>query len=124
MPYLSPKEESLFKEEIQRFNELYREGLEAAIARFEKRAPYYDVDRPIWNRVMFPEGLINEVVDKAARLQNAWQNYQEGNITPVEMWDKMIDEVPDIINYSAFLRSIILIFREQEAELRSGSVEE
>lgn len=120
MPYLSPKEERLFKEEIARFNELYRDGLQEAVERFEDRAPYYDTDRPIWNRVMFPEGLINEVVDKAARLQNAWQNYQEGKLDAVQMWDKMIDEVPDIINYAAYLRSIIVIFREQEAELRSG----
>lgn len=113
MPILSPFEDDLFQQEIKRFNELYREGLEEAIERFENRAPYYDVDRPIWLRVLFPEGLINEVVDKAARLQNAYENMMRDNISEEQMWEKILDEIPDIINYSNFIRSIIIIFREQ-----------
>lgn len=119
MPLEMPKERVLYEEETAEFNAGYRKALEGAIERFEERAPYYDVSTPFWVRVSFPEGVINEIMDKGSRLWTAWRQHTEyGRISEEQMWEKMLDELPDIINYAAFLWVMIHMYRAQEEELK------
>lgn len=112
----------LFQEEQAVLDKLLEEWYEAmrvftneADAIFSEKGKVYDRESPVWDRVRFPHGFVQELRKKTDRLRQQLANYDE-NMSSVD-WSPeggVIEELIDIMNYARMFGAIILMKTSRE----------
>jgi len=107
--WMSEEEHTLFEREQKKFETGYDEALEQARIRAHRGFDKYDRGSvPIWLRGAFPLRFIDELKDRANRLSTTTDltNFQDPDSVQT-LVDKILDEVPDLINYAAYLQGVL-----------------
>jgi len=107
-------ERALFAEQIKRFHDGYQMVMERAVKVFTEKAKLRDTTTPIWHTYRYPESFIDQVHQKIKRCDSTWAAAQAGHVTEAEALQEIANELPDIINYAAYLAALIEIFRTEE----------
>jgi hypothetical protein len=101
---------------------------------FKDKGKMYDRESPVWERIAFPEGFVQELRKKIDRLR---QLFAVNGLESIR-WDEVLEELKDIHNYSAMCGAIVVmkqgrmedepeykgmvhLIEEQQEELKGGS---
>lgn len=83
----------------------------AADGIFSEKGKMYDRESPVWERIRFPHGFVQELRKKTDRLTQLLSDYNEGGAAaaggPQVNWDEVLEELRDIYNYSRMFGSLI-----------------
>jgi hypothetical protein len=81
---------------------------EAAEGVFSEKGKVYDRESPVWERVRFPHGFVQELRKKADRLNQQLATY-DGTMESVD-WSLeggVLEELIDVMNYARMMGAIV-----------------
>ena len=103
----------LFGEEQEVLNALLAEWYEEihsftqdADGIFSEKGKMYDRTSPVWERVRFPYGFVQELRKKTDRVDQLLEPYETGKVT----WEDVLEELGDILNYSRMFGALIVMY--------------
>lgn len=75
---------------------------------FSEKGRLYDQVSPVWERISFPHGFVQELTKKVDRLKQLLAN-DGGNSN----WAAVLEELGDIHNYAAMFASVIYMVQAE-----------
>ena len=108
MPKLFHEEQAVLDTLLQEWYEAMRQFTEAADGVFSDKGKVYDRESPVWERVRFPHGYVQELRKKSDRLRQQLATY-DGTMGSVD-WSLeggVMEELIDIMNYARMMGAII-----------------
>ena len=106
----------LFEEEQEVLNALLAEWYEEiksftqdADGIFSEKGKMYDRTSPVWERIQFPHGFVQELRKKTNRVDQLLEGYDNG-----VKWDEVLEELGDIFNYARMLGALITMYLSRE----------
>lgn len=104
----------LFEEEQGVLNALLAEWYEEiksfttnADGIFSEKGKMYDRTSPVWERIRFPHGFVQELRKKTDRVDQLLESY--GNEDEIK-WEEVSEELGDIFNYSRMFGALITMY--------------
>jgi hypothetical protein len=88
------------------------EFTEVANGVFSDKAKQYDRISPVWHRIEWPGGFVQELRKKTDRLTQLLANYNHSLVDSYKQ-DAIEEELVDIINYSRMMAAIGRMFVER-----------
>jgi len=67
---------------------------------FREKAKQYDKDSPVWERIHWPNGFVQELRKKTDRVSQLLAH------DPGPLWDDIAEELIDIMNYSRMFEAL------------------
>lgn len=74
---------------------------------FSERGKHLDRTSAPWQRHDYPEGYAHEIGKKIGRIKQFLQH--DGDVP----WEKVLDELQDILNYARMMGAIIVMLRKR-----------
>lgn len=102
-----PEEQQLLETLLEEWYDAICEFTSQCDGIFGERGKHLDKQSPPWMRHDFPEGYSHEIGKKVGRIKQ----FLECDPIP---WDKVLDELRDINNYSRMMGSIILMLERRK----------
>lgn len=83
---------------------------------FGDKGKMYDRESPVWERIRFPHGFVQELRKKTDRLRQLLSGYVDGSLEGVNwgMRDGVLEELVDIANYARMLGGLIIMLQKRE----------
>lgn len=78
---------------------------------FSEKGKMYDRTSPVWERIRFPHGFVQELRKKTDRVDQLLEGYEEGKEV---RWEEVSEELGDIFNYSRMFGSLITMYLSRE----------
>lgn len=104
----------LFEEEQEVLDALLAEWYEeiksftqGADGIFSEKGKMYDRTSPVWERIRFPHGFVQELRKKTDRVDQLLERYDYDNGVK---WDEVSEELGDIFNYARMLGALITMY--------------
>ncbi len=124
MPKLFKIAQRVLERLLEDWYDAQHQFTEQAYKVFGEKGQQYDRESPVWERIKFPHGFVQEVVKKADRLKQLLANYDHTQPWPCGVnWGYeggVLEELIDIFNYSRMMAGII-IMKALEAREEEGS---
>jgi len=79
---------------------------------FSAKGKMYDRTSPVWERIRFPHGFVQELRKKTDRVDQLLEGYETGEVT----WDDVLEELGDILNYSRMFGALISMYLYRKDE--------
>ena len=80
---------------------------------FSAKGKMYDRTSPVWERIRFPHGFVQELRKKTDRVDQLLEHYANGGEVK---WDEVSEELGDIFNYSRMLGALIIMYLSRKDE--------
>ncbi len=113
MPKLFTIAEKVLARLLEDWYEAQHQFTERADGVFSEKGRQYDRESPVWDRIRFPYGFIQEIVKKADRLKQLLADYDPNQPWPCGVnWGfdgGVLEELVDIFNYSRMMGGIIMM---------------
>ena len=122
MSKLFKKEQSLLEELLDYWYEAMKLFTKYADGIFSTKGKQYDRESPVWERVRFPRGYVQELRKKTDRVNQLLADYQDGSMENVD-WSQesgVLEELIDIMNYSRMFGGLIIMKLADEEEDTNG----
>lgn len=87
---------------------------------FSEKAKQYDVESPVWYRIEFPGGFLQEIRKKTDRIKQLLHDIDSLYHREV-IWDDVLEELRDIHNFAVMLGSMIYMHQIRFTSLGSGA---
>lgn len=85
--------------QIERFTEIM-DGI------FSEKGKLYDRKSPVWERIHFPYGFIQELRKKTDRLDQLLTDYDPNDLSTVK-WTEVSEELIDVANYARMFGALV-----------------
>jgi len=79
---------------------------------FSAKGKMYDRTSPVWERIRFPHGFVQELRKKTDRVDQLLEHYETGEV----MWEDVLEELADIFNYSRMFGALITMYLTRKDE--------
>jgi len=89
---------------------------------FSEKGKMYDRSSPVWERINFPHGFVQELKKKIDRLSQLLDGYDPNDFFSVQ-WSEVEEETGDVHIYSAMFGGLIRMLLAREAEKKGIQVE-
>ena len=73
---------------------------------FSEKGKMYDRTSPVWERIRFPHGFVQELRKKTDRVDQLLECYEAGEVR----WEEVSEELGDIFNYSRMFGALITMY--------------
>ena len=110
----------LFEEEQEVLDALLAEWYEeiksftqVADGIFSEKGKMYDRTSPVWERIRFPHGFVQELRKKTDRVDQLLECYEAGEVR----WEEVSEELGDIFNYSRMFGALIIMYLSRKEEM-------
>jgi len=110
MPKLFREEQEVLNRVLNEWYISMRDFQEGAAKVFSAKGKMYDRESPVWERITFPHGFVQELRKKTDRLRQLLSIDDGESI----QWDDVLEELKDIHNYTAMFGAIIHMVRRRE----------
>lgn len=107
MSKLFPEEQTVLDTLLAEWYEEIKSFTEGADAIFSEKGKMYDRTSPVWERIRFPHGFVQELRKKIDRLDQLLEPYDRNE--PVR-WGEILEELGDILNYSRMDGALIAMY--------------
>lgn len=84
---------------------------------FSEKGKMYDRTSPVWERIRFPHGFVQELRKKTDRVDQLLEHYANGGEVK---WEEVLEELGDIFNYSRMLGALITMYLSRKASPTPG----
>jgi len=111
MPKLFAEEQEVLDRVLNEWYISMRDFHEGAAAVFLDKGRMYDRESPVWERIAFPRGFVQELRKKTDRLRQLL-SVDGGEAI---RWDDVLEELKDVHNYASMFGAIIYMVRRREA---------
>lgn len=84
---------------------------------FSEKGKLYDRKSPVWHRIHFPHGFVQELRKKTDRIDQLLTDYEAGSVK----WEEVQEELIDVANYARMFGALIDMVNEH-AEMKDSMV--
>jgi hypothetical protein len=116
MPKLFDAEQAVLDYELAKWYEAIKEFTRTADGIFSEKGKLYDRKSPVWERIRFPHGFVQELEKKTDRLWQLLDTYSESNPSGslgLSTWAEVQEELRDICNYSRMFGALTAMVLEE-----------
>lgn len=110
-----PEEYELLGELLDEWYEGMRVFTEECNGIFSDKAEQYDRESPVWRRISWPDGFVQEMRKKVDRLKQLLSTYDKKDFDSVR-WDALQEELADIVNYARMFGALNLMWKRRMEE--------
>lgn len=85
---------------------------------FSEKGKMYDRSSPVWDRIAFPNGFVQELRKKVDRIGQLLDAYDHGDFWSIK-WGEVLEEDSDVMNYARMFGGLIrmLMVRATDKQL-------
>lgn len=111
MAKLFREEQRLLEGLLESWYNRIKEFTEKADGVFSAKGKQYDRESPVWERVRFPHGFVQELRKKTDRINQLLADYDPDDMDSVD-WSfasGVLEELLDVMNYARMLGALIIM---------------
>lgn len=110
-----PEEQQALKGLLNEWYDALKAFTERANGIFTAKAAHYDRISPVWHRIEWPRGFVQELRKKTDRLAQLLAGFREDDVDGSVDWDAVDDELLDILNYARMAGGINEMVRRRSS---------
>jgi hypothetical protein len=106
-------ERELIEKLVAKWYEEVRAVTEKMNGIFSEKGQMYDRESPVWRRMKWPWGFVQEITKKADRVSQLLVTFNPDDLSKVK-WEEVEEELIDIANYCRMFAAVTRMMREDQ----------